>query len=130
MNKKRSTEIPPEMLIVWDEPRMQEETGHWIADVRNLRRRTCDRLFKHEMCSFISASVDEANVTFNKWYVEAWGAHQCWWFLREEICERVVVLLPHIEQHIEDALDRPWADDDDEDWDGGDGAWGRLGLVG
>jgi hypothetical protein len=112
------------MQIVWDEPAVNALTGRWEAAVRNLRRRSKDSLARHELCGYMAMGRDDALVAFRQDVVSAWGVQRCWWFLREEIVERVVLLAPEFEAAMDAALDR--ASPVEDAGDDSDDEWGEL----
>lgn len=117
-----------ELAIIWGEPVENANTGKWWTKAENLTERTKQLLAAQPMCGFIAEGNRDANISFDRTWVALYGAHRCWWMLREEVVERPVMLSLALQLALDDALNS------DDPYDGGDdddlrNMWGRLGLV-
>jgi hypothetical protein len=129
---RKKTMAYNEMAIVWTEPQVDAESGLWTAAADNLTARTKDALAWIDLCSLIEEERFAAKVTFCRDYVARYGAHRCWWFLREMVTEAPVLVNPLIQGHMDEALARDWPGEGKSGWDDddlGDLGWGRLDYV-
>jgi len=120
-----------ESAIKWTEPCVDADSGQWKTVADGLNARTKFILSRLELCAVIEEEQFAARVTFNKDYVAMYGAHRCWWFLREMVTEAPALLSPMLQAHMNAALERAWPEDDGG-WDNddlGDLGWGRLDLI-
>lgn len=121
-----------ELAIKWDEPEINANTGKWWTRAENLTERTKQLLAAQPMCGFIAEERRQAKISLARTWVAQYGAHRCWWWLREEVVEHPVMVSLTMQLAMNDALDRPRHDDVGKRWDDddlGDLGWGRLDYI-
>ena len=121
-----------ERAIIWTEPAVDADSGQWQCLADNLNQRTKYHLAKSELVSICEEDRFTARVTLSRDYVSEYGARRCWWLLREMVTEEPVLVKPHVQGWLDDALERPWPGQTGQGWDDddlGDLGWGRLDYI-
>lgn len=116
-----------ELAIKWGEPEIKASTGKWWTTAENLTERTKQLLAAQPMCGFIIEEKRQAKISLDRTWVALYGAHRCWWLLREEVVEHPVMLSLNLQLALDEVLktDDPYDDGDDDLGS----MWGRLGLM-
>ena len=113
-----------ELAIIWKEPELVSSTGKWWIAAENLTERTKQLIAEQPMCRVIMENGRTAKIELDRTWVYAYGAHRCWWLLREDVVEVPVLVNQMLQDHMDDAIDR----DSPEDNGGGFGS-PRLDFI-
>jgi hypothetical protein len=129
---RKETMTYNELAINWTEPCVDAQSGQWKSVANNLTARTKFILARIDLCCQVEEDQFAARVTFNRDYVAMYGAHRCWWFLRETVTENPVLVSARMQEHMDAALARDWPGDARKRWDDddlNDLGWSRLGFI-
>lgn len=110
-----------EKKIVWHEP--EERHGGIVVRVEGLSYTAMGLVYGHPLVRgnpvFPHPDTGKAYVTLDSVLVAQHGATRCWWWLREDVTEKPVLLSRFIQDALADALEAPNPYEDGR-WDEGD----------
>lgn len=107
--------------IIWREP--EQRSGSWIVHIEGLSYLSLKAVYGHVLARgnpvFPHPDTGKAYITLDSVLVEKMGAARCWWWLREDVTERPVLLARFLQDAMAEALEAP-NPYEDGNWDEGD----------
>lgn len=116
-----------EKKIVWHE--LTHRSGWWVVHIEGLSYLNMGAVYGHPVAKgnpvYPHPDTGKAYITLDSVLVAQHGAARCWWWLREDVTEKPVLLSRFIQDAIADALDmpNPYEDGHRDEGDPDDLAW-------